>query len=91
MKPADKKKDEGNYSNSRTGWAPMLVRVGENFSLVLLWKNRRKYTKLYALSNAKDSIFGKLLSCRFSNGCFDFTDDLDQTATTRFEPPQWQK
>ena len=75
-------KDKGKsskVSNSRTGWAPLLVKVGGSYSLVVMWKNFRGFCKLYSESIAKESIFGIVKRCSYTDGLFHLTDDLGKT------------
>ena len=64
---------------SRTSWAPLFLNIGEQFSLVIIWKNYRGALKIYSESNKKDSIFGKVKKCVFSDENFLVTDDLSTT------------
>ena len=75
-----KKNTKDASSVSRTGWAPLIVKLGDGFFIVILWRTFRGNIKMYSRDKCKDSILGKVIRCEYNDGSFAFTDDLGQIA-----------
>ena len=68
-------------SKCRNGWAPLIIKVGDKLSVILLWKLYRGDIKIYCWNREKGSRFGNVKECFYSDGNFLFTDELGQSAS----------
>ena len=68
-------------SKSRNGWSPLLLKFREKYSVVLLWKTYRGDVKIYSWNKSKNSLFGNVIECTYSDGSYNFIDDLGQNAS----------
>ena len=67
-------------SRIRNAWSPLLIKVGDNFAVVLLWKTYRGNLQVYSCNKSKATLFGNLVECSFNDGTYHVQDDLGQKA-----------
>ena len=73
---------------SRVTWSPLLVKIGDCISTVIIWKDCRGILKIYQSNwKKKDTIFGNLKQCVLGTDGekVQLTDDLGQTVKLRMD------
>ena len=66
---------------SRTGWSPLLLEIGGRLSVVILWKNFNGVVGMKKVDNTKNTLFGYIIDCTYSDGKFHIKDEMGQTVS----------